>query len=115
MKLLLDECIDRRLAKNLPGYFVSTVPQMKWAGIKNGKLLSLAEQEFDVFITVDRNLSFQQNLPKFNIAIILLHATTNRLIDLQPLAPAILAALPNVKAGEVTNIGNLPATPNSTP
>lgn len=59
MKLLLDECIDRRLAKDLEGHEVKTVPQMGWAGIKNGALLTLAENEFDVFITVDRNLSFQ--------------------------------------------------------
>lgn len=81
MKLLLDECIDRRLAKELVGHFIRTVPQLGWAGIKNGKLLALAEQEFDVFITVDRNLSFQQNLPKFNIAVIVLHAKSNKLAD----------------------------------
>jgi len=57
MKLLLDECIDRKLAKEFVGYEVKTVPQMGWAGIKNGQLLALAEVEFDVFITVDRNLS----------------------------------------------------------
>lgn len=115
MKLLLDECIDRRLAKEHTGHFVKTVPQMKWASIKNGRLLSLAEQEFDVFITVDRNLSFQQNLPKFNIAVIVLHAKTNRLVDLKPLAPDILTALPNVMAGEVMYIGNSPsdAAPSS--
>jgi hypothetical protein len=109
MKLPLDECIDRRIAKELAGHFVKTVPQMKWASIKNGLLLSLAEQDFDVFITVDRNLSFQQNLPKFNIAVIVLHAKTNRLVDLKPLAPLILAALPNVMVGEVTHIGSSPS------
>lgn len=105
MKLLLDECIDRRLARELVGHFVRTAPQMGWAGIKNGKLLALAEQEFDVFITVDRNLSFQQNLPRFNIAVIVLHAKSNRLADLKPLAPEIIAALPEAKAGEITPIG----------
>lgn len=109
MKLLLDECLDRRLARELADHFVKTVPQMKWASIKNGRLLSLAEQEFDVFITVDRNLSFQQNLPKFRIAVIVLHAKTNRLVDLKPLAPSILEALPNVKVGEVTHIGKAPS------
>lgn len=105
MKLLLDECIDRRLARELVGHFVRTAPQMGWAGIKNGKLLALAEQEFDVFITVDRNLSFQQNLPKFNIAVIVLHAKSNKLANLQPLAPEIIKALPDAKIGEVTDIG----------
>lgn len=58
MNLLLDECVDRRFAKELGAHFVKTVPQMGWATIKNGELLALAEKEFDVFITVDRNLSF---------------------------------------------------------
>jgi hypothetical protein len=105
VKLLLDECIDRRLAKDLEGHDVKTVPQMGWAGIKNGALLALAEQEFDVFITVDRNLSFQQNLPKFNIAVLVLHAASNRLADLQPLAPKILSILPTLTKDEAEHVG----------
>jgi predicted nuclease of predicted toxin-antitoxin system len=58
MRILLDECIDRRLARDLVGYEVKTVPQMGWAGVKNGQLLSLAVREFDVFVTVDQDLSF---------------------------------------------------------
>lgn len=61
MNLLLDECIDRRLAKQLKGHTVKTVPQMGWATTKNGRLLALAEGKLDVFVTVDRNLSFQQH------------------------------------------------------
>ncbi len=101
MKLLLDECIDRKFAKELVGHEVKTVPQMGWAGVKNGKLLAQAEAEFDVFITVDRNLSFQQNLPQFNIAVIVLQAPSNRLADLKPLAPKVLAILAKVTQGEV--------------
>lgn len=58
MKLLLDECVDQRLAKELSGHVVTTVPRMGWASKKNGELLKLAEQQFDVFITSDQNLSF---------------------------------------------------------
>jgi predicted nuclease of predicted toxin-antitoxin system len=105
VKLLLDECIDRRLAKDLAGHDVKTVPQMGWAGIKNGTLLTLAEREFDVLITVDRNLAFQQNLPKFNIAVLVLHAASNRLADLKPLAPKILSTLPALTKGEAEHIG----------
>ena len=105
MKLLLDECIDRRLAQDLVGHDIKTVPQMGWAGIKNGDLLTLAENEFDVFITVDRNLSFQQNLPKYNIAVLVLHATSNRLADLRPLGPKILLTLPTLKKGDAEHIG----------
>jgi len=67
-----------------------------------GQLPALAEAEFDVFITIDRNLSFQQNLPQFNIAVIVLQAPSNRLADLKPLAPAILGILPTVAKGQAT-------------
>ncbi len=102
MNILLDECIDRKFARELIGYDVKTVPQMGWAGIKNGQLLALAESEFDVFITVDRNLSFQQNLPQFNIAVIVLQVSSNRLADLKPLAPNISAILPMAAKGQAT-------------
>lgn len=100
MKLLLDECIDRRLAKDIAGHEVKTVPQMGWATIKNGELLALAEKDFEVFVTVDRNLSFQQNLPRYNIAVIVLRARSNRLQDLRPLVPKLLEMLPMAKGGK---------------
>lgn len=102
MKILLDECIDRRLAREFGDYEVKTVPQMGWAGIKDGQLLVLAAAEFDVLITVDRNLSFQQNLPQFDIAVIVLHTLSNRLADLKLLAPQILAILDEAVKGQST-------------
>ncbi|MEG4109423.1 hypothetical protein [Microcoleus sp. S13_C5] len=81
---------------------MKTVPQMGWAGVKNNQLLGLAEAEFDVFITVDRNLSFPQNLPQFDIAVIVLQAPSNRLTDLKPLAPKVLAILAMATRGQVT-------------
>jgi hypothetical protein len=78
---------------------------MGWAAIKNGELLALAEKEFDVLITVDRNLSFQQNLPKFNIAVLVLRAPSNRLADLKPLAPKVLAILPSLIKGKAEVVG----------
>lgn len=104
MKLLLDECIDRRLARDLPGHEVKTVPQMGWAGKKNGELLALAEGVFEVFVTVDRNLSFQQNFPAFKIAVLVLHAPSNTLADLKPLAPKILATLPALREGTAEHV-----------
>lgn len=104
MKILLDECIDRRLSREFVGYEVKTVPQMGWAGIKDSQLLALAETNFDVFITVDRNLSFEQNLPKFNIAVIVLCSFSNRLIDLKPLVPKVLTILGAVAKGRATMI-----------
>ena len=99
MRILIDECVDWRLSRDIVGHDVKTARQMGWASIKNGELLALAAQQFDAFITVDRNLSFQQNVVAFPIAIIVLRARTNRLADLRPLIPALLAALRTSKAG----------------
>ena len=105
MKVFVDECVDWRLSRDITGHDVKTARQMKWSTIKNGELLALAAKEFDVFVTVDRNLSFQQNLPAFAIAVIVLRAKTNRLSDLQPLVPELLASIPTAKPGAVTYVG----------
>lgn len=102
MKVLLDECVDRRLAREIVGHEVVTVPEAGWAAAANGDLLALAEEGFDVFVTVDRNLSFQQNLSRFSIAVVVLRARANRLADLRALVPRLLEALPSAKRGEVT-------------
>ena len=105
MKLLLDECADRSLARDLVGHSVSTVPRRGWAGIKNGDLLALAEKEFDAFITVDRKIGTQQDLTKFRIPVLLLRARTNRLEDIRPLVPELLKKLSRASAGVLTMIG----------
>ena len=105
MRVLLDECVDSRLAASLGTFEVRTVADQGWVGISNGRLLSLAAADFDVFVTVDRNLPFQQHLPKFDIAIILLRAKTNRITDLVALVPELISAIPIVKTGVVTAIG----------
>jgi hypothetical protein len=99
VRVLLDECADWRLLRDIVGHDVKTARQMGWATIKNGELLTLAAQQFDVFVTVDRNLSFQQNLVALPIAVIVLRAHTNRLTHLRPLVPALLAALQSPKPG----------------
>lgn len=104
MRILLDECIDRRFAKELEGHEVLTVPQVGWAGIKNGELLSRAQSQFDAFVTVDRNLAFQQNLPQFTIAVIVLESTTNRLKDLRPLLPKLQQLLLKMHKGEISRV-----------
>ena len=78
--------------------------QCGWGGLTNGRLLELAQEEFDVFLIVDRNLSSQQEIPVLDVAVMVLHATTNRLTDLQPLVPAVLEALPSARSGPVINI-----------
>jgi hypothetical protein len=105
VKILLDECVDRRLAREFAGHSTSTVPEMGWAGIKNGDLLRMAEKQFDVFVTVDRKLSTQQNLAAFTIPLVLIRARTNRLDDIRPLVPELLDALQRVRAGVLTTVG----------
>ena len=105
MRVLIDECLDWRLARGLPGYTVSSVQRMGWSGVKNGRLLMLAEPEFDVFITGDRNLSFQQDIPQFRIAVIVLAARSTQLKDTLPLMVQVLAAMPKLQPGAVLTIG----------
>jgi uncharacterized protein DUF5615 len=106
VKVLLDECIDWRLLRDITGHDVKTARQMGWATIKNGELLTVASQHFDVFITVDRNLTFQQNLVSFSISVIVLEARTNRLADLRPLIPQLLEAIDTVMPGTARFIGS---------
>jgi hypothetical protein len=105
VKVLLDECVDWRLARDIVGHDVKTARQMGWATIKNGELLALASDAFDVFVTVDRNLSFQQNLASFKVAVIVLHAKTNRLANLKPLVPTLLTAIESAEPGASTSVG----------
>ena len=105
MKVFVDECVDWRLAREIVGHEVKTAREMGWLTIKNGELLALAASEFEVFVTVDRNLSFQQNLPAFAIAVIVLRAPSNRLTDLKPLVPKLLACIPIAKRGVVEYVG----------
>ena len=102
LKIFLDECVDRRLARDLIGHDVRTARDMGWTTIVNGRLLALAAQQFDVFVTVDRNLSFQQNLVVFSIAVVVLRARTNRLADLKPLIPKLLDTVAVAPLGVAT-------------
>ncbi|MBW4493355.1 MAG: DUF5615 family PIN-like protein [Oscillatoria princeps RMCB-10] len=105
MKVLLDECLPRKLKRELVGHTAITVPEQGWAGKKNGELLQLAESKFDVFLTADRNLSAQQNLIDVRMAVVVLVAPNNRLETLKPLMPQVLVALETIQAGVVVRIG----------
>ena len=105
MKVLLDECVPRKLRREIASHEVRTVTESGWSGLKNGALLALAEVEFDVFLTVDQNLIFQQNLQRFNVGIILMVARNNRFKTLLPLMPEVNGAIEDVKPGELVRIG----------
>lgn len=102
VRILLDECIDRRFRSHIKEHEVRTVPEMGWAGTRNGDLLKTATEKFDVFVTVDQNLYFQQNLRDLPIAVIVLRVASNRLPDLLPHVPALQAALTDLRLRQVT-------------
>ena len=105
MRVLIDECIDWRLSRDITGHDIKTTRQTGWATIKNGDVLALASKQFDVFVTVDRNLAFQQPLVSFTIAVVVLRARTNRLADRRKLVPELLAVFPVARAGVATFVG----------
>ncbi|MGH2502850.1 MAG: DUF5615 family PIN-like protein [Ktedonobacterales bacterium] len=104
MKVLLDECLPRRLKHELRGHAVSTVPEMGWAGNKNGALLKLAEATFEVFVTADQNVAYQQNLRSVVLGIVVLVAANNRLETLRPLMPQVATALQTIQPGDLIHI-----------
>ena len=93
MRVLLDECLPKTLKQEFQKYRVSTVPEMGWVGKTNGELIRLAKEKFDVFITIDQNLQYQQNLKESEMAIILLHVKNNRSETFNPLISKIKDAL----------------------
>ena len=106
MKVLLDECLPRRLLRDLEGFSATTVPRQGWAGRTDSELLKMADAEFDLFITLDSNLVFQQNLRSTNLKIIVLRAVNSRYETLQPLVPSLLKAMQsNVDSRSVATIG----------
>lgn len=106
MRILLDECVPRPLRRELSGHEIRTVTEMGWAGKRNGELLKLIiGYPFDVFLTVDQNLRYQQNLRKAGIAVVVLVARTNRLDDLIPLIPSVRTKLETIQRGEYVEVG----------
>ncbi len=105
MRILLDENLNWRLERSLPGHDVESVQLNGWAGIENGELLKLASQSFEVFITMDGNIQFQQNYASLNLILIALKARSNRLQDTEPLMPRVLALLPTLRTGTLTIVG----------
>jgi len=105
MKLLLDECLPRRLKNYLPGHECLTVPEAGWAGKKNGELLSLAEKSgFEFFLTLDRGMEYEQDLKGRQITVVLLAAKSSRLADLLPQVPALIAVLSRVRGSHLLRV-----------
>lgn len=104
MRILLDENLDWRLERFLPGHDVKSVPRIGWAGLKNSKLLARAQEDFDVLITMDGSMASQQNFAILHLAIVALRAPTNRLADTGPLMRKVLVLLSTLKPGKVAKV-----------
>jgi predicted nuclease of predicted toxin-antitoxin system len=105
MRILLDESVPRKLASELAGHETQTVQRRGWAGLKNGALLQAASQEFQVFITADTNLEFQQNTAALPIAVVVLIAVNNRVETLRLLVPQVLKTLSVIRPGQLVRLG----------
>jgi hypothetical protein len=105
MRILIDECIDERFRNSFPDHDCQTARYAGLAGLKNGDLLTTAETaKFDVFITADQGIEYQQNLTARKIAIIIFRSKSNRLKDLLPLVPACLARIESIQPGQIVTI-----------
>lgn len=94
MKILLDECVTKHLKSYLGEHVVSTVREMNWGGIKNGKLMTLCVQHnFEVLLTIDKNLQHQQNLDKYPLAIVILNTTSSKIDELVLFLPKLKVQL----------------------
>jgi len=104
MRIQLDESVPRRLGFELAGYFVRTVQQIGWAGLKNGGLLQKAREQFDVLVTADQNIQYQQAPASLPLPVVVLVASNSRLETLRPLIPALLAVLSRIEPGQIVLI-----------
>ena len=109
MKILIDECLPVELQTTITsmGHECKTVRQAGFASKKNGELLSLAEGVWDVFLTSDRNIKYQQNMTGRHVSILILRAKSNRMVDLLPLMPACAESLLAIHPGRVVEVGPL--------
>ena len=97
MRILLDESLPIELRDELPQHRVRSVQEMGWSALKNGELLRRAVDEFDVFLTADQNLQYQQNIKTLPIAVAVLVAKSNRIQSLKPLVPSLLSSLDSMQ------------------
>jgi len=102
MGVLFDECVPKKFGRSLVGHDCVTVPDAGFAGTKNGELLSGAERlGFEIFITIDQGIAFQQNLSGRKIAVLVFQPKTSRLVDLLPLVPKCLTEMQSLEPGEL--------------
>lgn len=105
MRILLDESLPRRLSRELLGHTVMMVTQAGWTGLENGELLRVAAEKFDVFLTADRNIEYQQNVRTLPLAVIVLVARNNTFETLRRLIPEVLNHLERLEPRSLVKVG----------
>jgi hypothetical protein len=111
MRILLDESLPRGLGRELQGHEVQTVQRAGWAGVGNGEPLRRAGERFDVLVTGDQNLEYQQDVAHLPVPVVVLVAESNRIEALRPLVPELREVLSRIRPGELVRVG----TPGQTP
>jgi predicted nuclease of predicted toxin-antitoxin system len=102
MKILLDECVTKKLKQHLMEFEVKTVVEMNWSGFKNGNLLSVAtEEKFDVLLTIDKNLQYQQNMNKYDISVVVLDVEKSKIENLEEILPKFKKQADNFEKGKI--------------
>ncbi len=104
MKIVVDECLPRRLCPALIGHDAKTVPEIGFSGYTNGKLLAAISELGDVFVTIDGNLQYQQNLSAIGFGIVVIASKSNRLQSLEPMIPDVLDAISRISNGEIITV-----------
>ena len=106
MRILLDESLPIELRDELPQHSIRSVQEMGWSALKNGELLRRAVGQFEVFLTADQNLQYQQNVENLPVAVAVLVAKSNRIQSLRPLIPDLLSALASHEPRTLFRVGN---------
>ena len=104
MRILLDECVNPRVRAAFQGHEVKTVIEMGWGGITNGKLLALAQEEFEVFVTLDQNIEHQLNMRKIGLGLLVVKVPDNKIKFYEPIFPQMLEAAENLSAGQILRV-----------
>lgn len=105
MKILLDECVTKKLKQHLVNNEVYTVTELGWGGIKNGKLMALCvDNKFEILLTIDKNLAFQQNLDKYNLTIVIFNSFTSKIEEILQFVPFFMDQLSSYEKGKAYTV-----------
>jgi predicted nuclease of predicted toxin-antitoxin system len=104
MRILIDECVDPRVKQLFPGHQVSTVHELGWAALEDPALLKIANDRFDVFLTIDQGIEFQQNVSKLGLAVVIVHVSKNQFRNYAANPGEILQAIETARPGQISHV-----------